>query len=233
MDDKTLAIFTGIHTYKLNERSHSFGPLRDFYYNHRSLTKYWMLTRDLIAQTLHANKEFFEIPENDDGDVLDLSVEPTPEDFIEVDGAELENDLCELPHMQKLLIICTGLTLVETCLMGICEDLDEKYVLNGKGAYIQQYIRFIGKNSTIVIPKKITTELLHFAQARNNFIHQYGNKKLSHDTAQYLQKIGGIFTDNQQGLAGVHVEYFLTLLGRFGEAVQDEYWKDFSKSKSV
>ena len=71
MDDKTLAIFSGIHTYKLNEHSHSFGPLRDFYYNHRSLTKYWMLTRDLIAQTLHANKEFFEIPENDDGDDLD------------------------------------------------------------------------------------------------------------------------------------------------------------------
>ena len=225
MDERTLEVFTDIHTYTLNDYSHSFSPLRNFYYNHRALAKYWMLTRDLISQTLHANREFFELPENDDGHDFDWPNDQNSEDLIVVDGEELENDLQEIPHIQKMLIICTGLTLTETCLMGLCEDLDDKYELNKKGAYIQQYISYLGENSTIIIPKKIRTELLHFTQVRNNFIHQYGNKKLSHDTVDYLQKIGGIFTANQQGLTAIHIEYFLSLLGRFGETVQHQYWE--------
>lgn len=225
MDTHILKTFSNVKTYELHELSVGFHPLRQFYYNHRSLVKYWLLTRDLIAENLLANKDFFEVEEQ--ADCL-INLDDTSVETFVLDGEELENDFEEIPHMQKLLIICTGLTLVETCLMGLCSDLDEDYQLNGKGAYIQQYIRYLQKNSSIRIQKKLTTELLHFAQARNNFIHQFGAKSLSHDTVDYLKQIGGDFVSEKEELTNIHIDYFLTLLGRFGENTQQEYWAHFS-----
>ena len=64
MDTHILKTFSNVKTYELHELSVGFHPLRQFYYNHRSLVKYWLLTRDLIAENLLANKDFFEVEEH-------------------------------------------------------------------------------------------------------------------------------------------------------------------------
>jgi hypothetical protein len=217
-----IRLYTEMNTFELDERF-SY-PLRKFYFNLKSLFKYWILTRDMVAEKIHANSEFFKFPDEDQVDIGETDFE------FEINGDEAEHDYDTIPYLQKQLILCSALTLVETLLSDVCTEINQNLILNGKGSYIQQYSHFLKQNTSIKISKKNLKDFEAFGHVRNAFIHHFGGSKIPTKSAEYINELCGEFLKIESDVSNVHVDLLLQILCEFGVYFQSEYWRDFEKN---
>ena len=65
MDQNFLEMYEKSPIFDLDKDKFS-ASIWDYHYNLKSLFKYWLLSKDLVAQTVFANSEFFDVPYSDD-----------------------------------------------------------------------------------------------------------------------------------------------------------------------
>ena len=172
MDQDFLKLYQNSPIFDLDREKFS-ALIWDYHYNLKSLFKYWLLTKDLVAETVFENSEFFDDTHWSEGiepegfDDLDLS------DVQVLDGHEIEADFSNIPQIQRNLILSNIFTLIEKLLRDLCEEIDEEFILGGKGSYIQQYCHFIQSNSDVSFPKEFMKSFQAFGHLRNSFIHKF------------------------------------------------------------
>ncbi len=228
MTDDILSLYLKDNPFSLDERF-SY-PIREYYYNLKSLIKYWFLTKNLIINTIHKNSLYDEVNSNitEEPDFIITDRESNDSNMM-IDGDEVEHDKDVLPKIQRNLILCNGIVIVERLLKDVCEELDENYVLNGKGSIVQQYYNFITKRTSIVISKKNLKNIEVFSHIRNAYMHQFNSKSVPLTSIQYINKICGNFTDIKSEVSNVHVDMLMKVLCEFGKDFQLSYWQDYEK----
>lgn len=207
-------------------------PLWDYYYNLRSLSKYWFLTKNLIAESVF-NSSIFENASFESSELISQEMEVEDIDFenaIEIDGQEIETDLFNIPHIQRNLVLSNVFTLIEKLLRDVCNEIDTNYVLNGKGSYIQQYHHFIKNNSSIEISKNYMRAFEAFGHLRNSYLHQFDLDSVPTSSKNYIDELCGPFVQKVEGVSNIHVEVLIKIASEFGEQFQNAYWRDHEKS---
>ncbi|MDC0069166.1 hypothetical protein OAL10_10305 [Gammaproteobacteria bacterium] len=206
MESDLFDLYEELDTFELDERFSR--PIWEFYFSLRSLMKYWILTRDLMGSKIYANSDFFDELDYDD---------------------EASSDYINIPYIQRNHTICTGYTLVEVLLREVCKELDEDFVLNDKGSYIQQHYHYIRQHTSIRIAKNYMKDFDSFGQLRNYFIHQFKDFKLPEATIEHLNLISGDLLKIEKGVTNAHVEVLLKTLSNFGSDFQNSYWAAFDE----
>jgi hypothetical protein len=224
-----LDLYEDIETFELSDRFSE--PMHNYYYNLRSLIKYWVLTRDIITNQIYKNINFFSANEDDGWSNVNKDFLENTENIPIIDGEEIEHDFSMIPSIQKNLIICSSLSLIETLLKNVCKEIDEEYELNGKGSYIQQFNHYIKSRTNISMTKQFLKDFETFGHMRNSFIHQLDNRSIPIRTVNYLNSMTGPFSDINNGISNIHVELCLKLLGQFGSEFQKQYWDEFDRTK--
>ena len=213
-------------TYELDNRYSS--PLWDYYYNYRSLLKFWEMTKENLNTLFYKNKSLFDEDKMDDDTDIDDDSEIGDEIPI-IDGQEMTHDYEFIPFIQRCNIICTGLSLVESVLKKICRELNENYELNNKGSYIQQTINYIKKNTIMTFNKEYLRNFEAFGHIRNSYLHQL-NIELPTSSILHLNKKTGPFLDIKKDISNKHVDICLNILNNFGKDLQEQYWKNYDKT---
>ena len=222
MDQNFLEMYEKNPIFELDKDQFS-APIWSYYYNLKSLFKYWLLTKDLVAETIFANSEFFDFPYSDDDipDDLDLT------EVAHHDGDEIEFDFENIPKIQRNLILANIFTLIEKLLRDVCEEIDEEFILGGKGSYIQQYCHFIKNNSDIRFSKDFMKSFEAFGHLRNSFVHNFDVIDVPPESEKHLEKLCGPFSNLNTGTENIHVDIFFKTASDFGEFFQNEYHKYF------
>jgi hypothetical protein len=218
-------LYEETETFELDDRFSE--PIRNYYYNYRSLLKYWVLTKDIITNVVYKNSDFFggeEVEEHELDTLVDW------EKVTSFDGEEIDHDFLMIPSIQKNLIICASLTLVETLLREVCKEIDPDYELNLKGSYVQRFSHYIRSRTNISIKKNFLRDFETLGHLRNSFIHQSDNRSVPIETIDYINSITGPFVDISSGVSNIHVELFLNLLDHFGSDFQQQYWMEFDRT---
>ena len=202
------------------ELSESFSePIWSYFYNLQSLLKYHDLTKDLVTSEISTN-EFYKNTswaETSEDDFFDLSEEP-----VVIDGDQWEHEREFIPEMQKNLIVCMSLALVEKLLDQACNEIDSDRVVGYKGSYIQERVSFLRKINAFSADKETMKVLTIFGQVRNSFIHQL-NTNIPDVSAASINQLTGPFADISDGISNVHVELLLSYLVSFGAEFQVAY----------
>lgn len=202
------------------ELSESFSePIWSYFYNLKSLIKYHDLTKNLVTSEISTN-EFYkdtswtETPEED---FFDLSEAP-----LVIDGDEWEHEREFIPEMQKNLLICMSLALVEKLLDQACKEIDPDRLVGSKGSYIQERVSFLKKMNAFSANKETMKVLTIFGQIRNSFIHQL-NTNIPEVSVAAINELTGPFSDIASGISNIHVELLLSYLVSFGDEFQNSY----------
>ena len=200
--------------FKLSEEF--FEPIWDYFYNLKSLIKYHEMTKDLVTEKIvvsdfHDIADWTETPEDD---FFDKSDNP-----LVIDGEEWEHEKGFIPEMQKNLLICMSLALVEKLLDQVCKEIDPDRLVGSKGSYIQERVSFLKKINAFSADKETMKVLTIFGQIRNSFIHQL-NTNIPDVSAASINQLTGPFADISDGISNVHVELLLSYLVSFGAEFQ-------------
>ena len=226
-----LKLYQNSSIFVLDERFSE--PIWDYYYNLRSLSKYWFLTKNLIAESIF-NNSIFKNASFESSELISQEIEFEDVDFenaVGVDGHEIETDLSNIPHIQRNLILSNVFTMIEKLLKDVCTEIDTNYTLNGKGSYIQQYYHFIKNNSSIEVPKKYLRAFEAFGHLRNSYLHQFDLDSVPIISKNYIDELCGPFVQKVEGVSNIHVEVLIKIASEFGEQFQTEYWRDYENSK--
>lgn len=200
-------------------------PIWSYFYNLKSLIKYHEFTKNLVTDKIVAN-DFYDISDwkeaPEDG-FLDLSDDP-----LVIDGDEWEHEREFIPEMQKNLLVCMSLALVEKLLDQACKEIDPDRIVGNKGSYIQERISFLKKMNTFSADKETLKVLTIFGQIRNSFIHQL-SANIPEASVVAINKLTGPFSDIARGLSNIHVELLLSYLVSFGDQFQNSYLNSVKK----
>lgn len=189
------------------------------------------MTRPLIDQMCMEQAESDAWAEENQSIVEDAFWKAVEDGEDIVFGSDDSSDIDFLPKIQRGLVICTCLALVERLLKGVCEEVDPRFERNGKGSYVQQYSYFIRSNTTIKIDKEFLKSMESFGHLRNSFLHSL-DEKVPLTSRDRLNSMTGIFADLDSGVSGIHVELCLRILNEFGASFQASYWNDYESKHS-
>ena len=199
-----------------------------YYYDLKSLLKYWILTKDLVTEIVFENSDYYDFhPENSEDLDVDQIDEIDWSEAIVSDGDELESDFTNIPKIQRNLVLTNILTLIEKLLRDVCFELDENFSLNGKGSYIQQYSYYIKNNCSILIAKNYLKSFEAFSHLRNSFVHKFDPKIIPPESRKHIEQLCGPFSSLDWGTENIHIEILFKVASDFGESFQNEYWKHF------
>lgn len=202
-------------------------PIWEYYYNLKSLSKYWFLTKNLVAEAIYNTPIFEDSPCSQEIEIEDIDFDIA----LEVDGNEVESDIFNIPFIQRNLVISNVHTLVEKLLKDVCAEIDQNYMLNGKGSYIQQFYYFIKNNSSIEISKKHLKAFEAFGHLRNSYLHQFDFDSVPINSKKYINQLCGPFVQKEGRVSNIHVEVLIKIASEFGEEFQVSYWQDYETSK--
>ena len=227
MSREIVNLYSSFSTFTLDERFSE--PIREYYYNLRSLIKYWELTKDLVSKTIHENKEFFSDNLNKEFDIEDLGKFDVNSDLEVFDGDEIEHDKSTIPKIQKNLILSNCIILVEKLLRDVCKEINDNYELNDKGSYIQKYYHVIKTFTSIKINKKYLKDFESFGHLRNSYMHQFDLEQVPQKSKEYINELTSKFVSIDKDITNIHIDLLLKILCDFGNDFQIAYWKDFDK----
>ena len=133
-------------------------PLWNYFYNLQSLIVYYdmtkeLVTKEIVASSLYDNSSWL-TPE----EIVDLDEEFNADLHSIIDGDVIDGDdwahrKTFIPNMQRNIVICMSLALLEALLDGVCKEIEPNRSIGNKGSYIQERISYLKKSKGFLCKK--------------------------------------------------------------------------------